>query len=61
MKELAEDVKRERTLKDVAKAASKERAKKAAIAETKVVASEKAKALVEKRLANLEAKVGKPS
>ena len=61
MKELAEDVKQERTLKDVAKAASKERAKKAAIAETKVVASEKAKALVEKRLANLEAKVGKPS
>ena len=61
MKELAEDVKRERTLKDVAKAASKERAKMAAIAETKVVASEKAKALVEKRLANLEAKVGKPS
>ena len=58
MKELAEDVECEKALRDVAKAASKERAKMAAIAETKVVASEKAKALVEKRLANLEAKVG---
>ena len=58
MKELAEDVEREKALKDVAEAVSKERAKIAATTEKKAAASKKAKVLVEKRLANLEAKVG---
>ena len=58
MKELVEDVEREKALKDVAEAVSKERAKIAATTEKKAAASKKAKVLVEKRLANLEAKVG---
>ena len=58
MKELVEDVERERALKDAAEAASKERAKITATAEKKAAASEKAKALAEKRLVDLEAKVG---
>ena len=58
MKELAEDVEREKALKDVAEAVSKERAKIVATTEKKAAASKKAKVLVEKRLANLEAKVG---
>ena len=58
VKELAEDVEHEKALKDVVEAASKERAKIAAIAEKKPVASEKAKALAEKSLADLEAKAG---
>ena len=58
MKEFAEDVEREKDLKDVAKAASKERAKIAAIVDKKAAASEKAKALAEKRFAGLEAKMG---
>ena len=58
MKELAEDVEREKALKDVAEAVSKERAKIAATTEKKAAASKKAKVLAEKRLANLEAKVG---
>ena len=56
MKELAEDVEREKAMKDVAEAVSKERAKIVATAEKKATASEKAKALAEKRLADLEAK-----
>ena len=58
MKELADDIKREKALKDVAEVVSKERAKIAATVEKKATASEKAKALAEKRLADLEAKVG---
>ena len=58
MKELADDVKREKALKDVAEVVSKERAKIVATVEKKATASEKAKALAEKRLADLEAKVG---
>ena len=50
MKEFAEGVERERALKDVAEAMSKERAKVNATAEKKAAASEKAKALAEKRL-----------
>ena len=57
MKEFAEGVERERALKDVAEAMSKERAKVNATAEKKAAASEKAKALAEKRLVDLEAKV----
>ena len=58
MKELADDVKREKALKDVAEVVSKERAKIVATVEKKATASEKAKALAEKKLADLEAKVG---
>ena len=58
MKELVEDVECEKALRDVAKAASKERVKIVATAEKKAAASEKAKALAEKRFADLEAKVG---
>ena len=45
-------------MKDAVEAASKERAKIAATVEKKATASDKAKALAEKRLANFEAKVG---
>ena len=58
MKEFAKGVERERALKDVAEAMSKERAKVDATAEKKAAAFEKAKALVEKRLVDFEAKVG---
>ena len=58
VKELVEDAERERALNDVMEATSKERAKIAATAEKKAVASDKAKALAEKRLVDLEAKVG---
>ena len=58
VKELVEDAEREKALKDAMKVASKERVKITATAEKKAVAFEKAKALAEKRLANLEAKVG---
>ena len=58
VKELVEDAERERALKDAMKVASKERVKITTTAEKKAVTSEKAKALAEKRLVNLEAKVG---
>ena len=58
MKELADDVEREKALKDVAEVVSKERAKIATTAEKKAIASEIAKVLAEKRLVDLEAKVG---
>ena len=58
VKELAGDAERERALKDAAEAVSKEKAKISATAEKKAVASDKAKALAEKRLVDLEAKVG---
>ena len=58
VKELAEDVEREKALKDVAEVASRERAKIAVTTEKKVTASEKAKALAKKRLMDFEAKVG---
>ena len=58
MRELAEDAKRERALKDAAKATSKERAKISTTAEKKAAASEKAKISAEKRLVDLEAKLG---
>ena len=59
MKELTEDVKREKALKDVAEVTSKERAKIVATAKKKAAVSEKAKALAEKRLADLKAKMAK--
>ena len=58
MRELAEDAKRERALKDAAKATSKEREKIAATAEKKAAASEKARVSAEKRISDLEAKLG---
>ena len=58
MKELAEDVEREKAFKDVAETASKERAKIAMTAKKKAASSEKAKVLAEKRFADLEVKMG---
>ena len=50
VRELAEDAKRERALKDATKAMSKERAKISATAEKKAAASKKAKISAKKRL-----------
>ena len=58
MKELAEDVEREKAFKDVAETASKEKAKIAMTAEKKDASSEKAKVLAEKRSVDLEVKMG---
>ena len=58
MKELAEDVEREKAFKDVAEIASKEKAKIAMTAEKKDASSEKAKVLAKKRFADLEVKIG---
>ena len=58
VRELTEDAKQERALKDAAKATSKEREKIAATAEKKAAASEKARVSAEKRFSDLEAKLG---
>ena len=58
MKKLAEDAKREKALKDVAKAGAKEKTKAVAIVEKKAAASERAKVLVEKRSLELEGRLG---
>lgn len=58
LKELFEDVDRERALKEVTAATTKEKAKAAEVAEKKAIASEKARALAEKRLTELEMKLG---
>ena len=58
MKELAEDVERERALKDAAEAMRKGREKIAATVEKKAATSEKARVSAEKRFSNLEAKLG---
>ena len=55
MKELAEH---QKALKDMVENASKERAKIAATTEKKATATKKAKVLAEKRLADLEVKMG---
>ena len=59
VKELAKDAEREKALKDVAEANAKEKTKAAAATERKDVASEKARALAEKRSSELETKLGK--
>ena len=58
VRELAEDVERERALKDAAEAMRKEREKIAATVEKKAATSEKARVSAEKRFSNLEAKLG---
>ena len=58
MKELAEDAEREKALKDVVDATTKEKGKVVEAAEKKVYSSEKAWLLVEKKLAESEAKLG---
>ena len=58
MKELAEDAEREKALKDVAKAGTKEKTKAVAIVEKKAAASEKTKVLVEKRSLELKGRLG---
>ena len=58
VRELAEDVERERALKDAAEAMRKGREKIAATVEKKAATSEKARVSAEKRFSNLEAKLG---
>lgn len=58
MKELVENAKKEKALKDVAVDTAKEKAKAAEVAEKKVKATEKAQLVVEKKLAEVEEKIG---
>lgn len=58
MKELAEDVEREKALKDVAEATAKEKSKIAAEAESKIAAAVKAQALAETKSEELELQLG---
>ena len=58
LKELSEDVEREKALKEVAADTVNEKTKAAEAAEKKAVASEKARVLAEKRCAELEVKLG---
>ena len=58
LKELAEDVEREKAFKDVAEASAKEKTKATAIAEKKAAASKKAQVSTEKKFSELEAKLG---
>ena len=54
LKELAEDVDREKALKDIANAVAKEKGKAAEAAEKKAQAAEKAQQLAEGKLAKAE-------
>ena len=58
VRELAQDIERERALKDAAKATNKERVKISATAEKNAATSEKYKVSAEKRLLDLGAKLG---
>ena len=58
MRELAQDIERERALKDAVKATNKERVKISATAEKNAATSEKYKVSAEKRLLDLGAKLG---
>ena len=58
LKKLAEDVEREKALKDVAEDTAKEKGKVAAIAKKRAQSAEKAQLAAEKRLAEMEAKLG---
>lgn len=58
LKDLAEDVGREKALKDMVVVTVKDKEKAAAIAEKKVAAFEKARVAVEKRSSELEVKLG---
>ena len=57
MKELVEDVEREKALKDVAADKAKEKGKAADVVEKKAKAAEKAQLAVEKKLVKVEAKL----
>ena len=58
LKELAEDVEREKALKDVVADTAKEKGKATDVSEKKAKAAEKAQLAVEKKLAKVEAKLG---
>ena len=58
MKELAKDAEREKAMKDVVKATSKEKAKATMTAEKKVAAFKKARVSAKKKSSELEAKLG---
>ena len=58
LKELSEDAKREKALKEVVAATTKEKVKATEAVEKKAAAFEKARALVEKRSMELEMKLG---
>ena len=58
LKELAEDVEREKALKDVVADTAKEKGKATDVPEKKAKAAEKAQLAVEKKLAKVEAKLG---
>ena len=58
MKELAEDVEREKVLKDVAKDMAKEKGKVVDAVEKRAQAAKIAQVVAEKKLAEVEAKLG---
>jgi len=58
LKETAEDAEREKALKDVAIATAKDKSKAAEATEKKAQASEKARILAEKRLMEMDVKLG---
>ena len=58
MKELVEDVEKEKALKDVAVDTTKEKAKAIEVAEKKAKAAEKAQMVAEKKLVEVEEKLG---
>ena len=58
LKEAAKDADREKALKDVAVATAKEKGKAAEATEKKAHVSKKARALAEKRLMEMEVKLG---
>ena len=58
MKELAEDVEKEKALKDMVADTAKEKGKVVEVAEKKAKVAEKAQLVVEKKLAEVEEKLG---
>ena len=58
MKELAEDAKREKALKDVVTATTKDKGKVVEAAEKKAQSAEKARLVAERNLAEVEDKLG---
>ena len=58
LKETAEDAEREKALKEVAIATTKDKRRAAEVAKKKAQASEKARILAEKRLMEMDVKLG---
>ena len=58
LKELSEDLEREKALKDVAEAIAKEKVKATRTAKKKVAAAKKARALAESKSVELEVQLG---